>query len=74
MRTPYSKERILSDVHWKTEGFRQRITTRCWKLLLLNNDDKITFEGRVRDLVATKLGYGVVEISKKPRPQTAIGD
>ncbi len=66
MKTSYDKLKILHENHWKHEGFVQRITTRCWKLILLNNDDKVTFKGSVRELIAKKLGYGVVEVSKKP--------
>lgn len=65
MKQPvYNKEKILTNGHWKSEAYAQRMTTRCWQLLLLNNDDQITFEGRVRRLVARRLGYGVVEVSK----------
>ena len=67
MKTPYSKERAIEDGHWKHETYTQRLTTREWKLVLLHTDDHITFEGRVRKLVAKKLGYGVVEISKLER-------
>ena len=44
-KTPYDKLKILHENHWKGEKFKQRMTTRCWKLLLLNDDDKITFNG-----------------------------
>jgi hypothetical protein len=59
------KEEILDARHWKFQNYRQRITTKNWKILLLNDDDKINFYGRIVQLVATSLGYGVVEISKK---------
>ncbi len=70
MRTPYDKLKVISDGHWQYGEFKQRITRREWKMVLLHNDDRITFEGRVYPLVAKKLGYGVVEISKKPRKDT----
>ncbi len=63
-KKPYSKSDILHENHWVRESFTQRITAKDWKLLLLNNDDNITFEGLVRRLKAKRLGYGVVEISK----------
>ncbi len=66
MRTLYCKEKIVHENHWKRETFCQRITAKEWKLLLLNNDDRITFEGRVRQLVVRKMGFGVVEMFKKP--------
>lgn len=63
-KKPYSKSDILHENHWITEGFTQRMTAKSWKLLLLNNDDNLIFEGRVRQLKAKRLGYGVVEVSK----------
>ena len=68
MRQPvYEKSRILTNGHWKDESYAQRMTTRCWKLILLNNDDNITFNGRVRRLVGKNIGFGVVEVSKEKR-------
>lgn len=65
MRKPvYSKEKILTESHWKSEDYVQRMTTRCWKLILLNNDDQVTVAGRVRRLVGKNIGFGVVEVSK----------
>jgi hypothetical protein len=63
-KKPYSKSNILHENHWVKESFTQRITAKNWKLLLLNNDDNIIFEGLVRCLKAKRLGYGVVEVSK----------
>ena len=60
------KEEVLSQGHWVFEDYRQRITTKQWKCFLLQDDDKIVFKGRVRKLVAKKLGYGVVEVYKRP--------
>jgi len=60
----YNKSVILHDNHWIREDFKQRITTKEWKQLLLHNDDNIIFEGLLRQLKAKKLGYGVVEVSK----------
>jgi hypothetical protein len=59
------KEEILDAQYWKFSDYRQRITTKNWKILLLNDDDKIIFYGRMVQLVAISLGYGIVEISKK---------
>ncbi len=69
MRAVYAKEKILTAGHWKSEAYAQRMTTRCWKLILLNNDDQITFEGRVRKLVGKNIGFGVVEVSKEKRTE-----
>lgn len=68
MRRPvYDKSKILTKGHWESEAYAQRMTTRCWKLILLNNDDQITFEGRVRRLIGKNIGFGVVEVSKEKR-------
>jgi hypothetical protein len=48
------------------EGYRQRMTTKEWKKLLLNGDDVMFFEGRMRRLKAKNLGAGVVEVYKAP--------
>ena len=58
---------ILSNGHWVIEGFAQRMTTREWKEVLLQDRDKIFFKGNARQLVAKRLGVGVVEISKNLR-------
>jgi hypothetical protein len=59
-----TKEQLLDDQHWQFEDYRQRITAKDWKALLLNDDDQIIFHGRMRPLVGKSLGFGVVEISK----------
>jgi hypothetical protein len=56
----------LNDNHWRIEDYKQRMTTKAWKNILLNDDDHIVFKGHVRHLQAVKLGYGVVEVSKTP--------
>jgi hypothetical protein len=59
------KEKILDDQHWTFKDYKQRIEAKHWKALLLNEDDKIVFKGRVVQLVAKNLGCGVYEISKQ---------
>ena len=59
-----SKEDILDEGHWISGDFRQRMTTSNWRELLLNYDTKLIFQGRVTQLYAKNLGYGVVEVSK----------
>ena len=60
------KELLLRDSHWVFEDYRQRVTTKEWKQLLLNDDDQIIFHGRLRKLIGKNLGVGVIEISKEP--------
>jgi hypothetical protein len=51
--------------HWTIKDWKQRITTQQWKVMLLHHYDTVSYEGIDRELVAKKLGYGVVEIYKK---------
>ena len=60
-----SKEDILDEQHWRFENYRQRMLSENWKALLLNDDDKVIFHGRVTQLVSKSLGNGVVEVSKE---------
>ena len=59
------KEDILDEQHWKYADYHQRMETKFWKALLLNDDDGIIFNGKVTQLIGKKLGYGIVEVSKK---------
>ena len=60
------KTPVLADQHWRIEDFRQRMTTREWRQVLLDGDDKVTFNGRVRQLVTNDIGAGVLEVFKQP--------
>lgn len=54
----------LSINHWTLEGFRQRITTKQWKVLLMDKGDQIFVNGELRQLKAKRLSSGVVEVFK----------
>ena len=56
----------LDKDHWRTEYYRQRMTGREWGQILLAYKDRIAYNCRVRQLIAKKLGYGVVEVYKAP--------
>lgn len=56
----------LSTNHWRVEHYVQRMDTKDWRKLLLSSADKIIVCGQSRQLIAKCIGYGVVEISKKP--------
>mgnify|MGYP001560196597 CR=1 FL=1 len=60
----------ISDNHWQIETYRQRMTRAEWRAILLAERDTINFEGRARHLQAKDLGYGVVEVSKIPLPES----
>jgi hypothetical protein len=60
---------ILSNGHWQLEDFNQRMTTKEWRQILLDERDTIIVKGQCRKLVAKSLGYGVVNIRKEPRWQ-----
>ena len=55
----------LDDGHWVYPDYKQRIATKDWKELLLDDNDKIVFRGRLTQIKARRLGAGVVEISKE---------
>ncbi len=54
----------LSPNHWRIPIYAQRMTTAEWRDVLLNHGDTIIYRGNVVQLVAKRLGAGVVEISK----------
>lgn len=56
----------LDGGHSVSEDYKQRVPVKMWRQILLENRDTIIFNGTVRQLVAKNLGYGVVEVSKKP--------
>jgi hypothetical protein len=56
----------LSNNHWRLEEFRERVTTKKWKEILLEEGDKIVVGGHLRQLEAKSLGAGIVEVRKKP--------
>ena len=58
------KGRILDDQHWTYANYRQRILSKDWRKILLNDDDTVIFQGRVMRLVGRSMGSGVVEVSK----------
>ena len=60
----YSKEEILDDQHWTFEDYRQRMITKKWRELLLNDDDMIIFQEKVTRLIGKSLGSGVMEVWK----------
>ena len=49
------------------ERITQRISTQEWRGILLAGKDNLVYAGDVRRLVAKKIGYGVVEVSMKPK-------
>jgi hypothetical protein len=67
MQTIYDKLKVLDKGHWEREGYIQRVSTRDWHRVLLNNDDDVIFEGRVRKLVGKSIGFGIVEVAKRKR-------
>lgn len=56
---------MLHNNHWTMKYFKQRMTTKEWKNILLDGKDTIIFHGLVTPLKAKKLGHGVVEVSKE---------
>lgn len=54
----------ISDNHYRADVYSERFTTAQWKQILLDHRDRIIYKGCVCQLIAKKLGYGVVEVSK----------
>ncbi len=59
-------KKMLDERLWLDDNYRQRTTTKVWKEILLDERDKIIYRGKMRQLKADNLGYGVVEIYKEP--------
>lgn len=55
---------VLSQGHWLCLNYKQRMTRKEWKQILLNEADYVWFYGERYELVAKNLGCGIVEISK----------
>ena len=52
----------LNDAHWNVRGYKQRMTTKQWREILLASKDRIIVGGLVRTLASKSLGAGVVEV------------
>ena len=61
-----SEEFDLANGHWVFEEYNQNITTKQWRSWLLNHDNTIIVNGRLRTLKAENLGAGIYKISKVP--------
>ena len=57
---------LIDSNHWKIEDFKQRITTKEWRTILLEGKDTIIFRGHMRKLIGKRIFPGVVEIYKEP--------
>jgi len=55
---------ILSTNHWTLATYRQRMTTKEWREVLLAGDDFLAFKGNPCHLKAKSIGAGVVEVFK----------
>ena len=57
----------LTSNFWSMPDYaRQRMTVQEWRAILLNEGDVVTIAGRIRRLVAKRLGAGVVEVTVAP--------
>lgn len=61
-------EGILSINHWKDINYRQRVTRKQWKEILLSETDAIIFKGNLYKLKAKYIAAGVYEIYKEVKP------
>lgn len=62
---------VLCENHWRVERYRERMTTKQWSQHLLNGDDMFFAKGVARQLMVKRLGFGVVEVYKKPLKEKA---
>lgn len=63
-RTKGDTMNLLSSNHWTAPNYRQRMTSKEWKKLLLDGRDQIIVGGELYVLKAKRLGAGVVEVYK----------
>ncbi|MFA5557834.1 MAG: hypothetical protein WDA59_00015 [Methanofastidiosum sp.] len=54
----------LNKAHWTFPYFKQRMTKKEWKQILLNEEDTIVYKGNIVKLKVNNLGCGVVEVYK----------
>ena len=52
---------------------KQRMKASDWAQILLASRDQVIIRGRCRELVAKKMGYGIVEVTLKPL-ENIVGD
>ncbi len=56
--------------HWLMEDYKQRITEKELREMLLAGEDILIYHGRTRQLKGNYLAAGVYEISKEPLDET----
>ena len=54
------------NAHWTIENYRQRMTSKQWREILLKEEDTIIICGRLRKLTAKRLFADIVEVFKEP--------
>ncbi len=56
---------MLNNMHWNLAEYRQRVTVKEWREILLAEMDTIVFRGAIVKLVGKRVGPGVYEIYKE---------
>jgi hypothetical protein len=56
---------ILRDNHWTLEEYTQRMTVAEWRAVLAAEADRPMVKGQLRRLIAKRLGFGYVDVSKE---------
>lgn len=59
-----SNEVIISPGHYQKPMFKERMTTKQWRAIVLAERDYTIFAGTMTPLVAKKIVCGIVEVSK----------
>jgi hypothetical protein len=56
---------VLSPNFWLLRDYKQRVTVKEWRDILLKEQDIVFMNGRPVRLIGKNLGAGVVEVSKE---------
>ena len=64
------KQRHIPDPRHKTEeDFKERMTAKRWRTILIALNHKVFIKGHIRLLMADQLGHGIVMVHKVPLEQ-----
>lgn len=63
----------LSDNHWRVPFYKQRMTAKDWKTLLLEGYDVIIYQGHLIKMKVDILGFGIIDVYKDPKSMKDAG-
>ncbi len=59
------KEILLNKNHWMIEDYRERMTVHDMKLLFLQGNDHLIFNGHLRRIEFKRIAPGIYEVFKE---------